>query len=142
MPITPVLAALVSTILALLAALHVYWGYGGLWPARRREDLGPMVVGTAPRSAMPNLAACLAVAGLLVTAAILISAAGFLTEPSWVWRVGAAGVGVVLAARGVSGYFDGRLRPGTRAQPFYRLNRRIYSPLCLALAGMIALVLA
>jgi hypothetical protein len=137
-------AAVVAVCLLLLALLHVYWGYGGAWPARSREELGPMVVGTTPRDTMPNmpnLLACLAVAGLLVVAAGLIALAGFTPEPSWVWRVGSAGVGVVLLVRGLGGYLDGRLRPATRDQPFYALNRRIYSPLCLILASLIALVL-
>lgn len=135
-------AALVAVCLLLLALLHVHWGFGGAWPARTRAELGPKVVGTPPSDAMPNLPACLTVAGLLVVAAGLIALAGFSREPSWVWRVGSAGVGIVLLVRGLGGYFDGRLRPATRDQPFYALNRRIYSPLCLILASLIALVLA
>jgi hypothetical protein len=134
-------AALVAVCLVALAILHVYWGLGGLWPARTRAELGPMVVGTPPSTAMPNLLACLIIAGLLVTAALLVAMAGFLPEPSWVWRVGSIGVGVVLAVRGLGGYADGRLRPQTRATPFYSLNRTIYSPLCLILAASIALAL-
>ena len=53
-----------------------------------------------------------------------------------------AGVAGVLALRGLAGFVDGRLRPDSRAQPFYALNRRIYSPLCLALATAIVVVLA
>jgi hypothetical protein len=134
-------AALVAVCLLVLAFLHVHWGFGGSWPARTSAQLGPMVAGTPPSDAMPNLLACLIVAGLLVTAAGLVTLAGFTPEPSWVWRVGSAGVGVVLLLRGLGGYLDGRLRPATREQPFYALNRRIYSPLCLTLASLIALVL-
>lgn len=134
-------AALVAACLVGLAIIHVYWGLGGIWPARTRAELGPMVVGTPPSTAMPNLVACLIVAGLLVTAALLITMAGFLAEPSPVWRVGSIGAGVVLGLRGLYGYVDGRLRPQTRALPFHALNRTVYSPLCLILAGLIALVL-
>lgn len=142
MPIVSSIAAgLVAVSLFLLALLHVHWGYGGAWPARTRAELGPMMVGTPPRDAMPDRFACLAVAGLLIVAAVLIALAGFTSEPSWVWRVGSAGVGVVLLVRGLGGYADGRLRPATREQPFYLLNRRIYSPLCLILASLIAVVL-
>ncbi|MFV8754417.1 DUF3995 domain-containing protein [Nannocystaceae bacterium ST9] len=144
MPIVSlVAAALVAACLLVLAFIHVYWGLGGAWPARTRAELGPMVVGTPPRdaNAMPDLAACLIVAGLLITAATLIVGARLHAEPSWIWRVGSAGVGVVLALRGVGGYFDARLRPATREQPFFALNRRIYSPLCLVLASLITLVL-
>ncbi len=138
--VASVAAALVATCLVALALLHVYWGLGGAWPARTRAGLGPMVVGTPPSEAMPSLLACLIVAGLLVTAAILTAVVGFTREPWWVWRVGSAGVGVVLALRGFGGFLEGRLRPETRAQPYFELNRRIYSPLCLVLAGLIGLV--
>lgn len=135
-----VVAALVSAGLLGLAGLHVYWGVGGLWPARTRAELGPMVVGTSATGSMPNLSACLVVAGLLITAAGLVLAAGLGVEGRVV-RVGAAGVAAVLGLRGVGGFCDGRLRPGTRGQPFYRLNRRVYSPLCLLLAAAIVAVL-
>lgn len=134
-------AVLVAACLLVLAFIHVHWGFGGHWPARTHAELGPMVVGTSPGHAMPNLLACLIVAGLLVTAAGLVTLAGFMPEPSWVERVGSAGVGVVLLIRGLGGYLDGRLRPAIREQPYYRLNRRFYSPLCLVLATLIALVL-
>lgn len=35
-------------------------------------------------------------------------------------------------------YFDARLRPGTRALPYHRLNRLVYSPLSLTLAAAVA----
>ncbi len=133
-------ATVVALCLLLLAFIHVYWGLGGAWPARTRAELGPMVVGTPSGAAMPNLAACLVVAGLLVTAAGLIACAAF-AGPWWVSSVGSAGAGVVLTLRGLGGYADGRLRPATRELPFYALNRRIFSPLCLVLAALIALVL-
>ena len=133
-------ATVVALCLVVLAFIHVYWGLGGAWPARTRAELGPMVVGTSPRDTMPNLPACLVVAVLLVTAAGLVAWLAFV-ESSWIARIGSAGVGAVLALRGLGGYADGRLRPGTREQPYYALNRRIYSPLCLILAALIAVVL-
>ncbi|HEY0137828.1 MAG TPA: DUF3995 domain-containing protein [Nannocystis sp.] len=135
-------AAVVAACLIVLAFIHVYWGAGGAWPARTRAGLGPMVVGTPPGTAMPNLPACLLVAALLVTAAGLVASAGLADEPPWFARLGSAGVAGVLALRGLGGFIDGRLRPDTRTQPYYALNRRIYSPLCLALAALIAVVLA
>ncbi|WP_437707263.1 hypothetical protein WMF45_26375 [Sorangium sp. So ce448] len=41
-------------------------------------------------------------------------------------------------ARGVGGYLEARLRPGTRALPYHRLNRLVYSPLSLTLAAAVA----
>src|SRR4051812_28043965 len=94
-------ATVVALCLLVLAYIHVYWGLGGAWPARRRAELGPMVVGTPPTEAMPNLPACLVVAGLLVTAAGLVAWLGFVERSSWIAWVGSAGVGGVLALRGL-----------------------------------------
>jgi len=46
----------------------------------------------------------------------------------------------VLVARGLYGYVDHRFRPGIIDTPFMQLNRRYYSPLCLLLAGLAAVV--
>ena len=56
-------------------------------------------------------------------------------------RLGAGGAVGVLAARGVLG-LAGRTRlvsPASVSANFVRLDRRLYSPLCLALAGLSAL---
>jgi hypothetical protein len=143
MNIVSIAATAVAVVtLLLLSSFHVYWGYGGAWPARSRTELGSMVVGATRGRAMPSLRASLVVAGLLLTAAALVAWSGFVPSAPWVPRVGSAGVLVVLTARGIVGFADGWLRPATRSQPFFRLNRLVYSPLCLALAGLIALELA
>lgn len=52
---------------------------------------------------------------------------------SWVAVVPAV---VFAGLRGVLGFFDTRLRPGTRGSRFARLNVALYSPLCLGLAAL------
>ncbi len=137
-------AVLSAVLLAALALLHAYWGTGGLWPARDPVSLARMVVGAGRgRGGGPPPAwACFAVAGLLTLAAWTVLAAGLrwpgLPLPG-LWRAGARAVAGVLAARGLVGYLDTRLRPATLGAPFARLNRRIYSPLCLLLALLAAL---
>lgn len=50
---------------------------------------------------------------------------------------GAAKLGAgILLLSGLEGFVDARLRPETVGSPFERLNRRIYSPFCLALASL------
>lgn len=84
----------------------------------------------------PSPAACMAVAGLLGTAACLV--AGRPHGAPAVSRLGAGGVVAVLAIRGglgVAGRTD-LLSPGSVSERFRRLDRRVYSPLCLSLAAL------
>jgi hypothetical protein len=116
-----------------IAGLHALWATGSPWPARDRDALADVVAGRAG-GAVPSAAACMAVAGLLTTAAALV--AGEPQRLPRVQRAGAAGVAVVLAIRGGCG-LAGRtdlVSPGSTSPRFRRLDRRYYSPLCLSLA--------
>jgi hypothetical protein len=76
----------------------------------------------------------LAVAGALTAAALLVADVPRL--PRDIQRLGVSGVAVVLATRGILG-LAGRtdvVSPGSASARFRRLDRRAYSPLCLALA--------
>jgi len=139
--------ALVSSIAAVVAAgslvavsgLHVYWLLGGVFPAARREDLGPTVVGGPPGMAMPPAAATLVVAGLFFVAGLVpLAASGVVTLGLSAGLVRAATLGLagVFLARGLYGYIDAKVRPSTVGTPFEALNRRVYSPLCLALSAL------
>lgn len=135
------IAIAAALVLLAIAGLHVYWVIGGRWPGHDAASLNAMVVGARPGSAMPpriaTVAVAVAIAGIALGAVharglIALPLSGVVRALTWV----AAGA---LAARGLVGFFDLRLRPHTAALPFGRLNRRIYSPLCLALAaGLIA----
>jgi hypothetical protein len=84
---------------------------------------------------MPSATACLAVATLLTVAAGLV--AGLPRRAPRLRRVGAAGVVVALAVRGIAGVAG--IVPEQRASAaFARWDRRLYSPLCLFLAGLCA----
>ncbi len=132
------LAAGLSTVLILIAALHAYWGTGGTWPERNAADLARAVVGDG-RTRMPPPWACFIVAALLLAVA------------AWPWAMLAAPdsepvliVGIVSAGiffvRGSAGYSP-RWRQRFSTEPFAIRDMRFYSPLCLALAtGMMALL--
>ncbi|HEX2577317.1 MAG TPA: DUF3995 domain-containing protein [Aquihabitans sp.] len=123
---------LASAVLAGIAALHVAWGRGSSFPYADRDEVAAKVVGS---SAVPPPAACYAVAGALVVASGL--AADVPVGPPALRRMGRAGVATVLGVRGVLGR-AGRTdvaSPGSDGAAFRRLDRRIYSPLCLALAA-------
>ncbi|WP_424643474.1 DUF3995 domain-containing protein [Embleya sp. AB8] len=122
--------------LVALAGVHVAWGLGSSWPLPDRESLADTVVG---QPAVPGAAACFAVAGALGTAALFVS--GRPRRRPAVARLGALGVAGVLGVRGAVG-LAGRtelLSPGSSSTRFRRLDRLVYSPLCLTLAAGSAL---
>jgi hypothetical protein len=125
-----------SGVLLGLAGLHTAWGAGSAWPFADREALADAVVGTTE---VPGPAACFAVSGALAVAAALV--AGWPARRPAARTLGVAGVTAVLAARGTLG-LAGRTQlvsPASRSARFSRLDRRVYSPLCLALAALSAL---
>lgn len=124
---------------ALLAigGLHVLWATGSRWPLPDREQFADTIAGR-PAGKAPGPAACLAVAGLLGTAAALVS--GRPRGAPIISRVGSAGVVGVLGTRGSLG-LAGRtdlVAPGSTTERFRELDRRIYAPLCLAIAALAA----
>ncbi|MFK7999091.1 MAG: DUF3995 domain-containing protein [Polyangiales bacterium] len=139
-----VLALLLSGVFLFLAGLHVYWARGGFWPGTDAQSFLEHVVGSSPSGATPSPAACLAVAFLLSIAACLpLALVGWVQLPFLSLLI--AGVPLVLMAgyvcggvlllRGLFGYVDHRVRPAIRKTPFFRLNRVLYSPLCLLIGS-------
>jgi Protein of unknown function (DUF3995) len=121
-----------------IAGVHVAWGRGSSFPFPTVAEMHDAVIG---RRVQPSPASCDAVAGLLVAAAAVT--AGLPTGRSRLRRVAAVGVAAVLTTRGGFG-LAGRtdmLVPGSTSTRFRRLDRRIYAPLCLALAAGAAMSL-
>ena len=138
----PVVAYAVSAVLLALAALHVFWACGGSWGGASavpsRNDGEPLF--------RPGPGATLAVALLLAvaaTAALGGAGARFQLGPAWLHRVGAGGVALAFFARAVGDFRWVGFFKRHRASPFARLDSRLYSPLCLAIAtGSAAIALA
>ncbi len=132
------IAVVPAVVFAGLGALHAYWALGGLWPGKDPESLGDMVLGGPAGTRVPGPAACLAVFVVLgVGSVTVLASAGWLgqtVQPGA--RLLALAGASVLTLRGVQGFFDTRLRPGTRGSRFARLNVVLYSPLCLGLAAL------
>lgn len=118
--------------LLVIAVVHANWARDSAWPAPDRARLADAVIG---REEMPGAGPCLAVAGLLTTAAGLVLGYPRRSPPRQ--RAGAAGVVAVLALRGVLGY-TGAMDAGRISPAFAHWNRRLYSPLCLGLAALCA----
>ena len=112
-----------ATGLGAIGALHVVWATGSPWPMRDRRLLTDAVVGSDGDQPPPP-SACLAVAGLLATAAALV--AGRPRALPRLSRVGAGAVVAVLATRGALG-LAGRtdmLSPGSVSERFRRWTGR------------------
>jgi Protein of unknown function (DUF3995) len=124
---------LAAGALAAISGLHVVWATGSLWPMATRSDSAEAIGGRRDGGS-PSPAACLGVAGLLAVAAALVD--GHPRDRPRISRAGAGAVAAVLATRGAFG-LAGRtdlLSPGADSERFRRLDRRMYSPLCLCLA--------
>jgi hypothetical protein len=142
---TVALAILFSGIVSAIAVLHAYWGLGGVWPAASAERLAKTAVGTPGITKMPSPASCLLVAALLTgVAAWPLFATGLLPEvwPRWLTLLAGAAIVAVFVGRGLAGYTPA-WRSRFSEQPFARLDRLAYSPLCLGLgAGFLAVLIA
>jgi hypothetical protein len=124
-----------SAALAGVAVVHVAWGVGSSFPFRDRATLADSVIGD---SNMPGSVACHSVAGSLFIASALTADVPW--APRRVRRIGRMVVSAVLTGRGLVG-LGGRtylISPASTSPRFRRLDRAIYSPLCLAIAAGVA----
>ncbi len=120
-----------ATALVGLAGLHVAWGLGSSFPLSDRAALADVVVGSGE---VPPPAMCHAVAGALVGAAALVAD----IPVGWpgLRRLGRRTVATVLAGRALLGFVarTDLVSPASTSPGFRRMDRRLYSPLCLTLA--------
>lgn len=137
-----ILASAIAVVLLAIAALHAYWGVGGVWPGSDATSCVRIVGGFSGATAMPGPAACFAVAAaLLVVALVALAQAGliWLPLPPNVVAAATSGAALVFVARGIAG-FTAAWRRLTPLQPFATLDMRYYSPLSLAIGvGLLAL---
>lgn len=138
-----ILAFALSFVLLVVTSLHVYWGIGGTWPGKDQASCARAVVGFRGVDEMPSAGASFAVAACLALATLWpLALEGVFASPFP--REGLAStallIGLVFLGRGIAGFTPWwrRLAP---EQPFARLDRLYYSPLCL-LIGLGFAVLA
>jgi hypothetical protein len=128
------LALLLAGVLVLLGGVHLYWAFGGRWPGHDEASLVEHVVGRTRDMKAPGPLACIAVAMALTAGAGLVLASAFPPTPLEPWLNAARwALFVVFAARGAATYVPRTFRYA-EGTPFWRLNRRAYGPLCLAIA--------
>ena len=145
------IALAMATVLLVLAALHAYWGLGGFWPGTDALSLSRTVAGfdavAKPLSAAtkpPSSAMCFMVALALALAALFALILGGVTAnpfPLFILAPATLILTLVFLGRGVAG-FTAAWRRHTPMQPFARLDRLYYSPLCLLIgAGFLTLAI-
>jgi hypothetical protein len=131
--------AILILVLIVLAVLHAWWGFGGLWPGHDERHLVGLVVGRTRSMKMPGLVASLLVATALLAAAVLVAlrakliSIDFGTPVDGLVRMAFWIACAVFALRGVVGFIP-PIFAYARGTPFETLNRRFYSPLCLLIA--------
>ena len=135
------IAALVFIPLLTLSMAHFLWALGGTWPIREEKLLAQTVVGTAGVTHMPPRWASFGVAVLTMAAGILALALDDHTSGGTILSILGLPAAAIFLYRGILGYTPGWI--AKTPEPNFRLNdRRVYSPLCLAIGiGFIVLVI-
>ena len=138
------IALALTIIVAAIAALHAYWGAGGLWPGTSSADLSNIVVGRPRAGNMPAPRLTALVAAMIAGAAawpLLLSPLVSRYIAAELASAGSFALAAVFLLRGIAGFTPWMARRHS-AEPFASYNRKYYSPLCLALgAGFFTLAL-
>lgn len=133
-------ALIFATVLVFLSALHVYWALGGQWGS---EVTIPTIGGR--RMLNPSPLATYLVALLLAVAAVIICGearlfpAGYLTP---LVHLGAWCIAGVFLLRSIGNFHTFGFFKSVAGTPFAYWDTRLYSPLCLVLAALAAVVAA
>lgn len=137
------LATALAFVLLAVAALHAYWGLGGIWPGVDAASCARTVGGFPGATTMPGLGSCFTVAAALAIAALVALTAGGAVAtslPSSLVNLATLAAALVFLGRGLAG-FTPAWRRLTPEQPFAALDVRFYSPLCLTIGIGFAILL-
>lgn len=125
--------------LSSIAALHVYWAFGGLWPGATTKELIDTVIGVPEMRAMPSKPVTLAVAGVIFLGGVIALFAGGLLpfRPRWMLQAATGVLTLVFLGRAGAGFWIAY--HGSRAsEPFATNDLLLYSPLCFVIGGAFA----
>lgn len=140
MPMTRTTGKTLFCVLSLIALLHVYWGFGGLWPEDTVRGLIDRVIGDSRFDAMPPMWMTLIVAFLIAAAGWIALERAKVTNilPDWIVKIGAWVLVIVFGLRGLSTYLmmtGIRETPQSMTESFAISDAWIYAPLCLLIAA-------
>jgi hypothetical protein len=134
-------AALLGVALLAIAIAHLLWGLGIRWPIRDEAVLASALSGAPGAARMPPWYRSLAIALLAFAACVVAFSVADHTAGGPPLTALALLAGILFLARGALGY-TAWWRERTPGEPYRTLDRRNYSPLCLALGvGFVALVI-
>ncbi len=129
-------------ILFAIAALHAYWGFGGLWPGATAKELVDTVIGVPEMRRMPPPWMAFAIAALVFLAGIfaLLRGGVFRFKPHWIVTAATTVLTLVFLGRAAAGFWIAA--NGSKAsEPFATNDLVLYSPLCLLIGGLFAALL-
>jgi len=129
---------IVCGVFAALAGLHLYWAAGGRFGA---DVTVPTVDGKA--SFTPSPTATVIVAGAFILAMIVVlGRIGALDDlaPEWLFRWGTWAIALVFLLRAIGEFNLVGFFKRVRNTQFARWDTFVYSPLCVAIAAMMAIV--
>ncbi|MEU8773355.1 DUF3995 domain-containing protein [Streptomyces sp. NPDC048606] len=135
--VTRAAAVAAATGLIAAGALHVVWVFTP-WPLGSAAEFAETVVGVT-EDRLPSVPLTLGVAGALGAAGYTVLSAGRtvpVVGPRKLNRIGVWTLAGVLAARGAQGLIHSGLALGNSPAAYRRRDLSVYSPLCLALAGL------
>lgn len=134
------IASLMFIALFAVSLAHFLWSLGRTWPIRNEKLLAQTVVGFRDIERMPPRLASFAIAlGSFAAGTYALALADHDSGGIWL-NLGGLALAALFLARGVLGFTPWWQQLTPEAN--FRLNdRRVYSPLCLALGlGFLALV--
>ncbi|MEP4770420.1 MAG: DUF3995 domain-containing protein [Roseibium sp.] len=140
------LACTLFGILTLVSGVHLYWGFGGLWPAKSELELARTVVGANGIETMPSAPLTIVVAVLIFAAGVFpVASANLLPMPTFIPSVlvffGMIALTAIFLLRGLIG-FTPYFAKMNAEEPFRTLDRKYFSPLCLIIGiGFLALTI-
>ncbi len=125
------IASLVFIPLLAISIVHLMWAFGSTYPVKSEKALAKTVAGFKGIEKMPPRLASFAVSvGTLFTGIWALSMAD--PAPSATLTIGGAILSLIFLGRGVFGYTK-KWQALTPEEPFRSMDKKIYSPLCIAL---------
>lgn len=126
-------------VLSLIAAIHVYWAFGGLWPAQTVEGLIHTVIGDPRFERMPPVWMTIAVAVAILCAAWIALERSNIVRflPRWMVTMGCWVLMAAFALRGLSAFLVAagiRTVSPVLTEPFATNDLWLYGPLCTLIA--------
>ncbi|MCW7469576.1 DUF3995 domain-containing protein [Leptospira kanakyensis] len=138
------IAITLNILLLFLAAIHIYWGFGGLWPGKTKQELIDLVFGKGNQFPTPFM--CLFVAIFLALFSFLPIVwtfridLGFNDDLIFGLKLIMGIVSAIFFLRGSFGYAPFVTKHWKPIFVYYTM--RVYNPLCLFIGlGFLALIL-